>query len=133
MACHSSPQSRSNSVCASTPAADRWTCSSSIARSHRRRIDITALGARDWDSGPGVGRSMNSDGRSPEIRSSISQCVSRERGAPAAQVSWHNRPMDLVFEQIRAGGDRNFGYLLGDRNAREAVLIDPSYSPEVFV
>lgn len=41
--------------------------------------------------------------------------------------------MDLVFEQIRAGGDRNFGYLLGDRNAREAVLIDPSYSPEVFV
>lgn len=41
--------------------------------------------------------------------------------------------MDLVFEQIRAGGDRNFGYLLGDRSAREAVLIDPSYSPEVFV
>jgi hydroxyacylglutathione hydrolase len=41
--------------------------------------------------------------------------------------------MNLVFEQIRAGGDRNFGYLLGDRAAREAVLIDPSYSPEVFV
>ena len=41
--------------------------------------------------------------------------------------------MDLVFEQIRAGGDRNFGYLLGDRGAGEAVLIDPSYSPEVFV
>jgi hydroxyacylglutathione hydrolase len=41
--------------------------------------------------------------------------------------------MNLVFEQIRAGGDRNFGYLLGDRVAREAVLIDPSYSPEVFV
>ena len=41
--------------------------------------------------------------------------------------------MQLVFEQIRAGGDRNFGYLLGDRNAKQAVLIDPSYSPEEFV
>ena len=41
--------------------------------------------------------------------------------------------MQLVFEQIRAGGDRNFGYLLGDRSARRAVLIDPSYSPEAFV
>jgi len=41
--------------------------------------------------------------------------------------------MQLVFEQIRAGGDRNFGYLLGDRVAREAILIDPSYSPEAFV
>ena len=41
--------------------------------------------------------------------------------------------MQLVFEQIRSGGDRNFGYLLGDRTARQAVLIDPSYSPEMFV
>ncbi len=41
--------------------------------------------------------------------------------------------MQLVFEQIRAGGDRNFGYLLGDRDARAAALIDPSYSPDVFV
>lgn len=41
--------------------------------------------------------------------------------------------MQLVFEQIRAGGDRNFGYLLGDRDVRQAVLIDPSYSPEAFV
>jgi glyoxylase-like metal-dependent hydrolase (beta-lactamase superfamily II) len=41
--------------------------------------------------------------------------------------------MQLVFEQIRAGGDRNFGYLLGDRSAKRAVLIDPSYSPETFV
>jgi len=40
--------------------------------------------------------------------------------------------MQLVFEQIRSGGDRNFGYLLGDRPAKEAVLIDPSYSPDVF-
>ena len=41
--------------------------------------------------------------------------------------------MQLVFEQLPAGGDRNFGYLLGDREAGEAVLVDPSYSPEVFV
>ena len=41
--------------------------------------------------------------------------------------------MQLIFEQIRAGGDRNFGYVLGDRDAKRCVLIDPSYSPEVFV
>jgi hydroxyacylglutathione hydrolase len=41
--------------------------------------------------------------------------------------------MQLVFEQIRTGGDRNFGYLLGDRNARQAVIIDPSYAPELLV
>jgi glyoxylase-like metal-dependent hydrolase (beta-lactamase superfamily II) len=41
--------------------------------------------------------------------------------------------MQLVFEQIRAGGDRNFGYVLGDREAGQCVLIDPSYAPEVFV
>lgn len=41
--------------------------------------------------------------------------------------------MLLVFEQIRSGGERNFGYLLGDRDAGVCALIDPSYSPEVFV
>lgn len=41
--------------------------------------------------------------------------------------------MQLVFEQIRSGGDRNFGYLLGDRTARRGVLIDPSFSPATFV
>lgn len=40
--------------------------------------------------------------------------------------------MQLIFEQIRAGGDRNFGYLIGDREAAQAVLIDPSYSPDIF-
>ena len=41
--------------------------------------------------------------------------------------------MPLIFEQIRTGGDRNFGYLLGDRDAGVGVLIDPSYSPEEMV
>ena len=41
--------------------------------------------------------------------------------------------MQLIFEQIRAGGDRNFGYLVGDRDARRGILIDPSYSPDLFV
>jgi hydroxyacylglutathione hydrolase len=41
--------------------------------------------------------------------------------------------MQLVFEQIRAGGDRNLGYLLADRDAAQGVLIDPSFSPETFV
>ena len=41
--------------------------------------------------------------------------------------------MQLVFEQIRSGGDRNFGYLLGDREAGLGVLIDPSFSPGTFV
>jgi len=42
-------------------------------------------------------------------------------------------PVQLVFEQIRSGGDRNFGYLLGDREARVGVFIDPSFSPGTFV
>ncbi len=39
----------------------------------------------------------------------------------------------LIFEQIRVGGDRNFGYLLGDREAKQAVLVDPSYDPDRLV
>lgn len=41
--------------------------------------------------------------------------------------------MQLIFEQLRSGGDRNFGYVLGDRDAGQGVLIDPSYSPDAFV
>ena len=41
--------------------------------------------------------------------------------------------MKLIFEQVRTGGDRNFGYLLGDRDSQRAVLIDPSYLPEALV
>jgi hypothetical protein len=54
-------------------------------------------------------------------------------------ATWPNRSpssrfsVQFIFEQIRCGGDRNFGYLIGDRDAGKAVLIDPSYSPETFV
>jgi len=41
--------------------------------------------------------------------------------------------MHLVFEQIPVGGDRNFAYLLGDRDAKECVIVDPSYTPEAVV
>lgn len=37
--------------------------------------------------------------------------------------------MDFIFEQIRTGGDRNFAYLIGDREAKTAVAVDPSYDP----
>ncbi len=38
--------------------------------------------------------------------------------------------MKFIFEQIRVGGDRNFSYIIGDREAKEALVIDPSYNPE---
>ena len=41
--------------------------------------------------------------------------------------------MRFIFEQIRVGGDRNFGYLIGDREVGVAVLVDPSYTPEAVV
>ena len=41
--------------------------------------------------------------------------------------------MNFIFEQILTGGDRNFGYLLGDREAGVAALVDPSYRPEVLM
>ena len=41
--------------------------------------------------------------------------------------------MDFVFEQIRTGGDRNFGYLLGHRPSGAAALVDPSFQPETLV
>ncbi len=41
--------------------------------------------------------------------------------------------MNFIFEQIRTGGDRNFGYLIGDRAARIAALVDPSYDPEALI
>lgn len=41
--------------------------------------------------------------------------------------------MSLIFEQIRLGGDRNFGYLLADREAQVGVLIDPAFTPDACV
>jgi glyoxylase-like metal-dependent hydrolase (beta-lactamase superfamily II) len=41
--------------------------------------------------------------------------------------------IDFIFEQIRTGGDRNFGYLVGDRAAGVGALIDPSYDPEMLL
>ncbi len=35
----------------------------------------------------------------------------------------------MILWQIEVGGDRNFGYLIGDLDHREAVIIDPSYMP----
>ncbi len=37
--------------------------------------------------------------------------------------------MKFILEQVRCGGDRNFGYLLGDREAGVALLVDPSPDP----
>jgi len=39
----------------------------------------------------------------------------------------------LILEQIQTGGDRNFGYLIGDRKSGCAALIDPSYAPERLI
>lgn len=36
----------------------------------------------------------------------------------------------MLFQQIRANGDRNFAYLIGDRTHQEAAIVDASYAPE---
>ena len=42
--------------------------------------------------------------------------------------------MHLIFEQIRLdGSDRNFGYLLGDREAGVACIVDPAYTPQALI
>ena len=35
----------------------------------------------------------------------------------------------MIFEQIRAGGDRNFGYLIGNEETKESAIVDPSSAP----
>jgi glyoxylase-like metal-dependent hydrolase (beta-lactamase superfamily II) len=40
--------------------------------------------------------------------------------------------MAIRVEQIRTGGDRNFGYLCADEATGEAFAVDPSFSPEVI-
>jgi len=39
----------------------------------------------------------------------------------------------MLFEQIRTGGDRNFAYLIGDEDSREAALVDPANDPGACV
>jgi hydroxyacylglutathione hydrolase len=41
--------------------------------------------------------------------------------------------MGVQVEQIRTGGDRNFGYLCADKATGEAFAVDPSNSPEALV
>ena len=41
--------------------------------------------------------------------------------------------MQFIFEQIRTGGDRNFAYLIGDREAKVGAIVDPSYDPKTVV
>src|SRR2546426_11073836 len=33
----------------------------------------------------------------------------------------------MIFEQIDAGGDRNFSYLIGDEESRLCAVVDPGY------
>jgi hydroxyacylglutathione hydrolase len=35
----------------------------------------------------------------------------------------------MIFEQIRTGGDRNFAYLIGDKESGQAAVVDPSNDP----
>lgn len=41
--------------------------------------------------------------------------------------------MAMQVEQIRTGGDRNFGYLCADEATGEAFAVDPSNSPKALV
>lgn len=36
----------------------------------------------------------------------------------------------MIFEQIPVGGDRNFAYLIGDEETKQAAVVDPAYKPE---
>ena len=36
----------------------------------------------------------------------------------------------MLFRQIRADGDRNFAYLIGDEGTKQCAIIDPSYAPQ---
>lgn len=39
----------------------------------------------------------------------------------------------MTVEQFLMGGDRNFGYLVGDEHTGKALVVDPSYTPEQIV
>lgn len=36
----------------------------------------------------------------------------------------------MLFEQLHAGGDRNFSYLIADESTREAAIVDPGSPPQ---
>ena len=36
----------------------------------------------------------------------------------------------MIFEQIDAGGDRNFSYLIGDEESRLGAVVDPGYETD---
>jgi len=36
----------------------------------------------------------------------------------------------MIVKQILTGGDRNFGYIAGDKEGGAGIIVDPSYSPE---
>jgi glyoxylase-like metal-dependent hydrolase (beta-lactamase superfamily II) len=35
----------------------------------------------------------------------------------------------MIFEQIPVGGDRNFAYLIGDEESKQAAVVDPAFKP----
>ncbi len=39
----------------------------------------------------------------------------------------------MIFEQVPIGGDRNFGYIIGDEGSGCAALVDPAYCPDKLV
>lgn len=39
----------------------------------------------------------------------------------------------MFVKQFLTGGDRNFGYLVADETSKKALIIDPSYAPDMLV
>jgi len=40
---------------------------------------------------------------------------------------------NMILEQVRTAGDRNFGYWIMDESTKEAAVIDPSGKPQAFL
>ena len=110
-------------------------------RAHRLALDALPLapgpGRAAVDRAAGRHGNMFRDGRDRQSRDLVAVDALRRAGAggDGQDAGLTGKPfrMQLIFEQIRTGGDRNFAYLLGDREANEGVLIDPSYAPEAVV
>ena len=39
----------------------------------------------------------------------------------------------MIFEQLEIGGDRNFGYIIGDEESRLGAVVDPAYNQELIM